>query len=154
MCDYRARLSQPPTVCTGARALRVLLVDDNADVVESLGVLLEMHGHRVLGCLHPHDAVDVAPGFDPDVCILDIGLPSMSGHDLVRALRGAGLTRPIYIAVTGYGSEEARTASHAAGFAMHLTKPVNPDYLLETLGRIADDLAPTNGWAGSLRVGS
>jgi CheY-like chemotaxis protein len=163
MCDYRAELSIHQNARPQAGALRVLLVDDNADVAESLGVLLEMHGHRILTCLHPHEALKLAPAFEPDVCILDIGLPCMSGHDLARELRAAGLTRPTYIAVTGYGSDEARKASDAAGFAMHLTKPVDPEYLLEKLAciraaalvpssRAIDDLAPTNGWVESLRV--
>lgn len=162
MCDYRAQLVDHQKPAAGA--LRVLLVDDNADVAESLGVLLDMNGHRVLTCLHPHDALEAAPAFEPDVCILDIGLPGMSGHELARALRAAGLSRPTYIAVTGYGSVESRKASEAAGFAMHLTKPVDPEYLLGRLSAIAqarpgpakrmNDLAPTNGWVGSLRVAS
>ena len=165
MCDYRAQLSSQSSAWSRAGALRVLLVDDNSDVAESPGVLLDLHGHRILTCLHPHDALKLAPGFEPDVCILDIGLPCMSGHDLARGLRAAGLTRSTYIAVTGYGSDEARKASEAAGFAMHLTKPVAPEYLLEQLACIRraravpssksmDDLAPTNGWVGSLRVAS
>jgi len=153
MCDYRAQLS------TTAGALRVLVVDDNADVAESLGVLLDMHGHSVLTCLHPDEALKVAPAFAPEVCVLDIGLPGMSGHELAKALRSAGLTRSTYIAVTGYGSDEARRATEAAGFAMHLTKPVDPRYLLEKLASIkaarpTDDLGPKNGWFGSLRVAS
>jgi len=153
MCDYRGQLSKT------AGALRVLVVDDNADGAESLGMLLQMHGHSVLTCLHPDEALKVAPGFAPQVCVLDLGLPGMSGHELAKALRGAGLTRSTYIALTGYGSVEARRASDAAGFAMHLTKPVDPKYLLETLAAIkearpTDDLGPKNGWFGSLRVAS
>lgn len=153
MCDSRFQLP------TAADALRVLVVDDNADAAESLGMLLEMHGHGVLTCLRPDEALTVAPDFAPHVCVLDIGLPGMSGHELAKALRGAGLTRSTYIAVTGYGSEEARRASDAAGFAMHLTKPVDPRYLLEKLASIkqarpTDDLGPKNGGFGSLRVAS
>lgn len=154
MCDYRAYLPQQQNASSSPGALRILLVDDNADAVESLGILLEMHGHRVLTCLHPHEALRDGPAFEPDVCILDIGLPSMSGHDLARALRAAGLNRSAYIALTGYGSEAARKASDAAGFAMHLTKPVDPRYLLERLALATDDLAPTNGWVATLRVAS
>ncbi len=153
MFDHRAQ----PSATAGA--FRVLVVDDNADVAESLGVLLRMHGHGVLTCLHPNEALKAAPGFDPQVCVLDIGLPGMSGHELAKALRSAGVTRATYIAVTGYGSDEARRASDAAGFAMHLTKPVDPGYLLEKLAsikeaRFMDDLGPKNGWFGSLRVAS
>jgi len=165
MCEFRSPLSGHAKPSSQTGALRVLLVDDNADVTESLRVLLDMHGHRVLACLHPRDALDAALSFDPDVCILDIGLPGMSGHELARALRASGLTRSTYIAVTGYGSAEARKASHEAGFSMHLTKPVNPDYLLEQVARVAksraaatrksvNDLAPSNGWVASLRVAS
>ncbi|TFZ02522.1 response regulator [Ramlibacter henchirensis] len=113
--------------------LRVLLVDDNSDAVESLGILLGMYGHYVLTCTHPLDALEAAPAFEPDVCILDIGLPSISGHDLARRLQAAGLTRTSFIAVTGYGSDDVRQESASAGFSLHLTKPVDPVYLLEQL---------------------
>ena len=152
MFDHRAQ--QFPAT---AGALRVLVVDDNADVAESLGILLEMHGHRVLTCLHPDEALKLAPAFEPEVCILDIGLPGMSGHELARALRAAGLTRSRYIAVTGYGSEEARKATRAAGFVRCIAKPVDPRFLLEKLApssasRPTDDLGPATGWVGSFRV--
>lgn len=165
MCEFRSQLSGHAKPSSQTEALRVLVVDDNADVAESLRLLLDMQGHRVLACLHPRDALDAALSFDPDVCILDIGLPGMSGHELARALRACGLIRSTYIAVTGYGSAEARKASHEAGFAMHLTKPVSPDYLLEQVARIGksrpmtpkktlNDLAPSNGWVAGLRVAS
>jgi CheY-like chemotaxis protein len=119
-----------------AAGLRVLLVDDNADAAESLSVLLGLYGHFVLACTHPFDALEAAPAFQPDVCILDIGLPRMSGHELASRLFAAGLTRAKYIAVTGFSSDEAREKSDSGGFELHLTKPVDPEYLLELLDRI------------------
>jgi CheY-like chemotaxis protein len=120
----------------GAAGLRVLLVDDNADAAESLSVLLGLYGHFVLACTHPFDALEAAPAFRPDVCILDIGLPRMSGHELASRLFAAGLTKARYIAVTGLSSDQAREKSESEGFELHLTKPVDPGYLLERLDRI------------------
>lgn len=138
MCDHRAGCVDPGSAMESPgghseRALRVLLVDDNVDVIESLAILLRMYGYAVLTCTHPLDALEAAPEFAPDVCILDIGLPCMSGHELAQRLRTEGLSRSVFIAVTGYGSDDFREASGAAGFALHLTKPVDPEYLLGRL---------------------
>ncbi|WP_235579724.1 response regulator [Ramlibacter sp. Leaf400] len=138
MCDHRAGCVGLGSVMESPgghseRALRVLLVDDNVDVIESLAILLRMYGYSVLTCTHPLDALEAAPDFSPDVCILDIGLPCMSGHELAQRLRMEGLSRSVFIAVTGYGADEFRAASGAAGFALHLTKPVDPEFLLGRL---------------------
>ena len=139
MCDHKQASTGATVSPEFGVPLRILLVDDNADVVESLAVLLGMYGHRVLTCTHPLDAIDAAPAFDPDVCILDIGLPVMSGHELAGRLLEAGLTRAKYIAVTGYGSHDARRASMDAGFLLHLTKPVHPEYLIVCLAAISTE---------------
>ena len=141
MCEYSAQLSKQASPLALPGALRVLVVDDNVDAGQSLGMLLGVEGHEVLVCSHPHEALAAAPAFGPDVCILDIGLPAMSGHDLARALRAGGLTRAVFIAATGYGSEAARQASAAAGFALHLTKPVDPARLLEQLSLVRERTA-------------
>lgn len=122
-----------------ASPLRILLVDDNVDVLDSFTVLLDMHGYQVLACSHPVDALEAAPSFEPDICILDIGLPCMSGHELARRLLAAGLSKAQYIAVTGYGAPEMREASKRAGFHLHLTKPVDPEYLLARIASTAQD---------------
>ncbi|HEY1227637.1 MAG TPA: response regulator [Ramlibacter sp.] len=111
---------------------RVLLVDDNVDALQTLHVLLEMQGFDVQSFATPDEAIVQAPSFRPEVCVLDIGLPGMDGYELARRLQGAGL-RARYVALTGYGQASDRERSAAAGFHVHLTKPVQLDPLLDAL---------------------
>jgi len=113
-------------------ATRVLLVDDNIDALQTLHVLLEMQGFDVQSFATPDEAISKAPAFRPDVCVLDIGLPGMDGYQLARRLQQAGL-RARYVALTGYGQASDRERSAAAGFHVHLTKPVQLDPLLASL---------------------
>ncbi len=117
--------------------LSVLLVDDNVDAAELLGMMLESVGHRVHIEHHPASALDYASadGARIDACILDIGLPGMDGNELARRLRALpGLGAARLIAVTGYGRPQDREASLAAGFDHHLVKPVDIRELLALLG--------------------
>ncbi|WP_198320871.1 PAS domain-containing hybrid sensor histidine kinase/response regulator [Azohydromonas aeria] len=118
----------------GAEGLRIALVDDNADAAQTLAALLQLHGHRVsvFGCAGELLRHGLEP--PPQVCILDIGLPDMSGHELARRLRQLpGLDGCRLYALTGYGQAPDRAASHAAGFDAHFVKPVDP---VELLGRL------------------
>jgi signal transduction histidine kinase/CheY-like chemotaxis protein len=112
-------------------ARRVLVVDDNVDAAESMRMLLEHAGHSVAVTHDGRAALTLAAEFAPDVCVLDIGLPSMDGYKLAQALRdtltGQGM---LLIALTGYGQAQDRARSKAAGFDHHLVKPVAPDALL------------------------
>jgi len=116
----------------------VLVVDDNVDAAELLGMMLESAGHRVHIAHHAHSALDDvdaqgAAGFD--ACILDIGLPGMDGNALARRLRALPATAgALLVAVTGYGRPQDREASLAAGFDHHLVKPVDIRALLALLG--------------------
>ena len=111
---------------------RVLLVDDNVDALQTLHVLLEMQGFEVQSFATPDEAIVQAPTFRPEVCVLDIGLPGMDGYELARRLQSSGL-RARYVALTGYGQASDRERSAAAGFHVHLTKPVQLDPLLDAL---------------------
>jgi two-component system CheB/CheR fusion protein len=109
---------------------RVLVVDDNADAAECLAVLLRLAGHDV--CLAPDgpSALDAAAAYRPEVVLLDIGLPGLSGHDVARQLRAAPEGRELLIvAVSGWGQEDDHRRSEEAGFDHHLVKPVDPDAL-------------------------
>jgi PAS domain S-box-containing protein len=108
---------------------RVLIVDDNADVVEVMAELLRLTGYQVAVALDAPEALRIAGRFQPEVAVLDIGLPVMDGYELARRLR---LENPALrlVAVTGYGQAEDRERSRAAGFQEHLVKPVDPDELL------------------------
>ncbi|MFL6692784.1 MAG: response regulator [Ramlibacter sp.] len=114
------------------RPTRVLLVDDNIDALQTLHVLLEMQGFEVQSFATPDVAIAKAAAFSPDVCVLDIGLPGMDGYQLARRLQQDGL-RARYVALTGYGQASDRERSAAAGFHVHLTKPVQLDPLLAAL---------------------
>jgi PAS domain S-box-containing protein len=114
----------------GRRPLRILLADDNADAVELLRDLLEFEGHRVEVAANGLAAIEAAESFLPDVAFLDIGMPGLNGYEVARRLRAApALAQARLVAVTGWGTQEDRARSEAAGFDVHLTKPVELDAL-------------------------
>jgi len=125
-----------PTAGTDAQqgnpaALRIGVVDDNEDAAVTLALLLETLGHTVSVAHSAGAALEALPAFEPDVCLLDIGLPEMNGFELARALRARpGTDHAILIAVTGYAQEKDRAEARAAGFHDLFAKPVD----LEVLG--------------------
>jgi signal transduction histidine kinase/DNA-binding response OmpR family regulator len=122
---------------SGFIPLRVLLVDDNVDAVESLSVLLHAAGYQLRAAHDGASAIAAALEFQPDVAVLDIGLPVMNGYDVARRLRAHPQTRnAALVAVTGYGREEDRRLAHEAGFDHHLTKPVEFTVLQQLLGSL------------------
>jgi signal transduction histidine kinase/ActR/RegA family two-component response regulator len=120
-----------------AEQLRILLVDDNEDAAHTLQLFLQAAGHQVQTANRAGDALDLARAFKPEVCLLDIGLPDFDGNQLARRLRmmphAAGAT---LIAMTGYGRQQDRAASLAAGFDHYLVKPVNTVTLTQILAAV------------------
>ena len=117
---------------------RVLIVDDHRDVVDGLSRLLKVIGYEVRATLDPSEAIALAESFRPHLAILDIGLPLMDGYALAEALRShLGDATPVLIALTGYSQPSDRIRGAAAGFAQHLTKPVDVDELEDVLWRFA-----------------
>ncbi len=113
---------------------RVLVVDDNTDALETAAAVLTHAGHQVRTAAHPHAALAVFAQFEPDVVVLDIGLPDMDGYQLAQALRNAAPQwRGRLIALTGYGQESDKARAAAAGFSVHLTKPADPSALLHAV---------------------
>jgi CheY-like chemotaxis protein len=112
----------------------VLIVDDNRDAASSLAMLLELDGHRTIVAYDGPTALEAAEQHRPDVVLLDIGLPGMSGYEVAKRIRrqpwGYALT---LIALTGWGQAEDRRRSHEAGFDAHLVKPVDPPALISLL---------------------
>ncbi|WP_437933700.1 hybrid sensor histidine kinase/response regulator [Sorangium sp. So ce341] len=105
---------------------RILVVEDNPDVAESLVMLLQALGHDVAMARSGPEALEAAPAFLPDVVLLDIGLPGMDGYEVARQLRRRPeLERALLVALSGYGQDEDRRRSRAAGFDHHLVKPVS-----------------------------
>jgi signal transduction histidine kinase/CheY-like chemotaxis protein len=121
------------TSANAQRGLRVLVVDDNRDVAESCKTLLELSGHRVSTAYTAREALELAESTHPNVLLLDIGLPDISGYELARRIRATtwGGNADL-IAVTGWGQESDREQAFRAGFDHHLTKPISTD-ALETL---------------------
>ena len=114
--------------------LRILVVDDNKDAVQSMAMLLEVSGNDVRLAHEGKHALELAQQFKPHVVLLDIGLPGMDGYEVARRLRQQPpLQRSLLIALTGYGQPEDRKRSRAAGFDYHLVKPVDPTELEELL---------------------
>ena len=131
-------------VPSAQRMFRVMVVDDNADAAQSLGVLLEIMGHNVEIQGDALSALARAPIFQPDLILLDVGLPHMSGYDVARAMRAQPMLREVMlVACTGYGQDEDRRRSREAGFDYHLVKPVHTEDLerifSEMTGRAARD---------------
>jgi DNA-binding response OmpR family regulator len=109
---------------------RILIVDDNRDAADSLGLLLGLDGHDVRIAYAGRQALEVVKGFPPEVAILDLGLPDLSGYDLARLLRRDAQIQSItLVALTGWGQEEHKQRAREAGFDHHLTKPVDLDRL-------------------------
>jgi CheY-like chemotaxis protein len=107
-----------------------LIADDNRDAADSLSLLLELSGHEVRVAHLGQTALSLAQTFRPDVALLDIGMPDLSGYEVARALRKEPWAMDLQlIALTGWGQEDDRRRALEAGFDQHLTKPVNPDLL-------------------------
>jgi CheY-like chemotaxis protein len=111
-------------------ARRVLVADDNRDGAESLSMLLELSGHEVHLAHSGAQALEIANKIRPDVAVLDIGMPDLSGYEVAERIRlepwGTQMT---LIALTGWGQENDKRRAAAAGFDHHCTKPVDPDEL-------------------------
>jgi two-component system CheB/CheR fusion protein len=119
--------------------LRVLFVDDNADMRAITLRLLESYGYQVRMAYNGSSALKTALEYRPDVVLLDIGLPEMDGYEVARRIRqDPALQNLVLVAVTGYGLESDRLRSQEAGFDHHLVKPVDFDTLLGLLATIAE----------------
>lgn len=127
----------------GAHVLNILVVDDNRDSADSMSMLLEMQGHRVKTAYSGADAVGAAQGFKPDLLLLDLSMPEMNGYEALARIRAAAKNgRLLAAAMSGFGLEEDKQRTRAAGFDMHLTKPVDNSQLQAAIslavGRLSD----------------
>ena len=116
------------------RGRRILIVDDNKDSAESLAMLARLWGHEVAIAADGPTALARVSTFQPEIALVDIGLPGMNGYEIARRLRTDGWHNDLLlVAVTGYGRAEDRNAARAAGFDVHMTKPVAVDALQQLL---------------------
>jgi signal transduction histidine kinase len=136
-----AELEEPRKAAAGEAASRktgqsrrVLVVDDNEDAAVGLAMLLEAVGNQATVAPDGPAALEKVSAYEPDVVLLDIGLPGMSGYEVCRTLRDQKCgRRPVVIALTGWGQDEDRRKSAAAGFDGHLVKPVSLEALQQVL---------------------
>ena len=140
-----APMSAPQGPVTGSTAgpanrtphHRILVVDDNEDGAASLAGLLELRGHEVRIAHDGIEAIEVAGSFRPNVVLLDLGLPRLSGYDVCRRIREQSWgERMILIAQTGWGQDEDRRRTKEAGFDFHFVKPVDPAALEQLLAKL------------------
>ena len=118
--------------------LRLLVVDDNRDSVDSLSTLLRLMGNDVHEAYDGVEAVDAVHSFRPDVVLLDVGLPRRNGYEAARLIRGESWGQDVVlIALTGWGQEQGRKRSREAGFDHHLVKPVDPKALMKLVADIS-----------------
>ena len=117
---------------------RILVADDDADAVLSLTTLLRDEGYQVRGVHRGGEVLQAIFQFAPDVVLLDIGMPQMTGYDVARTLRERyGSARPALIAVTGRAADSDKQQARAAGFEHHVAKPYEPRALLQLIGQLA-----------------
>ena len=117
---------------------RILVADDDEDTVVSLTILLRDQGYKVRGVHRGAEVLQAVFDFAPDVVLLDIGMPQMSGYDVARTLRERyGSARPALIAVTGRTADTDRQQARAAGFEHHVAKPYEPGSLLRLIGELS-----------------
>ena len=115
---------------------RILVVDDNVDAAQMVAMLLEVLGNEVTVEYDPLQALASARDTAFDAFILDIGLPGMDGHELARQIRALPSARgALFIALTGYGQEQDREDSKAAGFHYHFVKPADVNALSDALSK-------------------
>jgi signal transduction histidine kinase len=119
-----------PAAIAASTPCRVLVVDDNEDAARTLGRLLSLMGHEALTAFDGVEAVAMAGEHRPDVILLDIGLPTVDGYEVARAIRREPWgERLLMVALTGWGQDADRRRSLQAGFDLHLVKPVEPQVL-------------------------
>ena len=117
-------------------ARSILIIEDNADARDALRVLLELEGHTVEAVEEGQQALELTRAKDPDIALVDIGLPGIDGYEIARRVRARDARRPVLIALTGYGQPEDRRRATEAGFDEMLVKPVDPSALTELLATL------------------
>jgi CheY-like chemotaxis protein len=117
--------------------LRILVADDNRDVADTIATILRWKGNNVQMVHDGEEALAVATEFQPDVALLDLGMPKINGYDACRRLREQPWGRKlIIIALTGWGRDEDRQRTRDAGFDHHLVKPVRPAALIKLIAEL------------------
>jgi signal transduction histidine kinase len=123
----------------GTSRRRILIADDNHDALESLALLLECDGHEVRRAMNGAEAYEVAANWQPELALLDLGMPVMDGYEAVKRMREQPWGKDLLIvALSGWGQTADIQRSREAGFDSHLVKPASFESLAEVLGRLSD----------------
>lgn len=126
----------PQAAQAQARPLKVLVIDDNADAADSLGMLLASLGHEARVAYGGGPGIDAVSSFGPDVVFCDIGMPGVDGFEVAaRIRRRGGESAPVLVALTGWGADADRQRTRLAGFDFHLTKPATFESVRAILDR-------------------
>jgi CheY-like chemotaxis protein/anti-sigma regulatory factor (Ser/Thr protein kinase) len=143
-----AAFTASPSVLRTEDPQRVLLVDDDEDVLDLFAILLTSAGHEVATAHDGREALSVLDRFHPSVAVIDISMPVMNGYDLATSIRAQHQgEQPFLVALTGYGQANDRERGRAAGFNEHLVKPVDLQSLLRVIARAHVHLATTDNAA-------
>ncbi len=133
--------TDPNLAIENQESLRVLVVDDNVDAVTTLAMLVQAAGHDVRKAYHGSAVLEAALDYRPNLVLLDIGLPGLTGYEVAQQLRQQpALQNTVLVAMTGYGQESDRQRSREAGFDYHLVKPAAFGKVLEILAIITERL--------------
>gem|GEM_PF-245656 len=131
--------SEPDLGPVERSVLRILVADDNVDSADSLSMMLQLSGNRVVTANDGLAAVELAESFRPDVILTDIGMPKMNGYEVARRVRERPWAKGVVIvALTGWGKDEDRTRTGEAGFDHHMVKPVDIKALNTVLAGVAN----------------
>jgi CheY-like chemotaxis protein len=126
-----------PQPAPGVQPLRVLIADDDPDGTATLQTLLELEGFVAHAVQGGQEALDMARGFKPDVILLDIGMPKITGYEAARRLRQRyGDECPVLIAITGWKQASDKILASLAGFDHHVAKPYDPAALISLLAKL------------------
>ncbi len=136
--DPAILLNEEPPGKRLASCHRILVVDDNRDSAETMEMLLQLSGHTVRTAYDGPSALPVVLEFQPDVILLDLGLPGLTGYEVAQRVQQMELgRRPLLVAMTGYGQQGDRQRTRAAGFDHHLVKPVDLEVLQQILAAVS-----------------
>jgi len=134
--------------CPNPFSRRVLIIEDNRDAREMFRIMLELSGHQVIEAEEGISGLELLKQCRPDIAVIDVGLPGLNGYEIARRFRAEpGADAVMLVALTGYGTPEARERSRQAGFDHHLIKPVNAEMLEEIMRTHA--IADATGAAGA-----
>jgi signal transduction histidine kinase/CheY-like chemotaxis protein len=156
----RAAPSRATVAAAGAKRetvpRRVLVIEDNPDARETFRMMLELAGHRVIEADEGFRGLELLKTELPDIAVIDVGLPGLDGYQIASRFRkDPASSRVLLVALTGYGTPEARERSRAAGFDLHLIKPIDPEALRDLMMRACprvpagSDARISTGAAGS-----